>query len=376
VKVALDLTALVPERTGVDTYMLGLVRGLAEADDDTRYTLFVNAGDEEAVAGLPARFAVRRASFRPRPARLAFQQAVLPAYAAARGIDVVHSPAFISPLVRGGARQILTVHDLTSFSIPEAHTRLRRSGAYRALVARSIRAADLVTVPSSWVADDLVRLFPDVPRERVRVDPPGIGAQFGPRAGAEVEAVLRRHRIEAPYLLFVGTLQPRKNLLALVEAYAALAERDPGVPRLVLAGQAGWGGDDLRAALERPVLRGRILLPGYVQDADLPALYSGATLFLFPSIAEGFGFPPLEAMACGAPVVAANASSLRENLSGAATLVSPDAPHALSAAIEELLADDTARAALRERGLERAASFTWAEMGRRMAANYAELAAR
>jgi glycosyltransferase involved in cell wall biosynthesis len=375
VRVALDLTALVPERTGVDTYMLGLVRGLAEQEEDgARYTLFVNAGDEDALAGLPPHFDVRRASLRPRPVRLAFQQALLPAYAAARGVDVVHSPAFISPLVRGGARHVLTVHDLTSFSMPEAHTRLRRSGAYRALVTRSIRRADVVTVPSQWVADDLLRRFPGVPPGRVRVDPPGIGAQFRPQSDDEIAVALRRLGIERPYLLFVGTLQPRKNLPVLVEAYAALAARRADLPRLVLAGPTGWGSDGLGALLDRPGLRERIVLPGYVPDADLAPLYAGAELFLFPSLAEGFGFPPLEAMACGTPVVAADSSSLRENLAGAAELVPPEDPRALALAIERLLADDSGRAERRDAGLARARTFTWIELGRRLATTYAKLA--
>jgi glycosyltransferase involved in cell wall biosynthesis len=375
VRVALDLTALLPERTGVDTYILGMVHALAEQDGDAHYTVFVNAGDEAALAGLPPRFDVRRASLRPRLVRLAFQQAFLPAFVAARGIDVVHSPAFISPLVCGGARHVVTIHDLTSFSLPEVHTRLRRSSAYRVLVARSIRRADAVSVPSEWVAADVRRRFPEVPPERVRVDPPGIREAFRPRSTEEVRATLRRLGIEPPYVLFVGTLQPRKNLLALVEAYAGLAERLPAPPRLVLAGALGWGSDALREALAQPPLRERIVLPGYVPEGDLPALYSGATLFVFPSVAEGFGFPPLEAMACGTPVVASDASSLRENLSGAATLVPPDDPRALAAALEHLIADAGASDELRARGIERARSFTWSAMGRRMEETYAELAA-
>src|SRR5262249_9376169 len=197
-RVALDLTALLPERTGVDTYMLGMVHALAEQDGDAHYTVFVKAGDEAPLAGLPGRVHVRPPPRRPRPVRLAFQQAFLPAFVAARGIDVVHSPAFISPLVCRGARHVVTIHDLTSFSLPEAHTRLRRSSAYRMLVARTIRRADAVSVPSEWVAADVRRRFPEVAPERVRVHPPGIGEAFRPRSAEEVRAPLSRLALQLP----------------------------------------------------------------------------------------------------------------------------------------------------------------------------------
>ena len=372
-RVAIDLTALLPERTGVDTYLLGLVRGLAEVDGDTRYTLFVNAEDAPALEGLPPTFTVRRASLRPRPVRLAFQQAFLPAFAAARGIDVVHSPAFITPLVHGRQRHLLTIHDLTFFSIPEAHTRLRRSGAYLALVGHSIRRADRISVPSAWVAAELRRQFPDVPADRTRVDPLGVAARFRPHP--DPSETLRRLGVEPPYLLFVGTLQPRKNILGLLAGYRALVARRPDAPRLVLAGTPGWGGEELERALADPALAGRLVLPGYVADKDMPALYSGAELFVFPSLAEGFGFPPLEAMACGTPVVAGDATALRENLAGAAELVPPGDSDALAETFARLLADERERAALSARGLERARRFTWTELARRVAASYAELAA-
>jgi glycosyltransferase involved in cell wall biosynthesis len=372
-RVAIDLTALLPQRTGVDTYMLGMVRALAEIDRETHYSLYVNRADAPALRGLPRNFSVRRASLRPRLIRLAFQQLLLPLAAATRGVDVVHSPAFISPLVRGRQRHLLTIHDLTSFSIPEAHTRLHRSSAYRALVARSIRAADRVSVPSAWVASELRERFPEI-GGRVRVDPPGIGSHFRPQSETEVAPVLARLGIEAPYLLFVGTLQPRKNVLGLLAAYRLLVERRPDTPRLALVGASGWGDGALRSVISDPLLQDRIVLPGYVSASDLPALYGGATIFLFPSLAEGFGFPPLEAMASGTPVVASDSSSLTENLAGAAELVPATDAGALAATIERLLADRGARETLAARGLERARRFSWAELGRRMAANYAELA--
>jgi glycosyltransferase involved in cell wall biosynthesis len=373
-RVAIDLTALLPEPTGVDTYMLGLVRGLSECDPDSAYTLFVNAGDAALFRDLPPNFSLRARSLRPRPVRLAFQQLYLPALALAQSFDVVHSPAFISPLFRGRQKHLLSIHDMTSFSHPDCHIALRRSRAYRSMVLASIRRADRVTVPSDYVAEDVRRWIGGLPDDRVQVDRPGVDARFWPLPEKEIDPVLARLEIERPYFLFVGTLQPRKNLLALMAAYSRLVKRRPDAPRLVLAGRSGWEAEPIFRAAAEPVLAGRVLFPGYVAPADLPALYAGAYAFVFPSLAEGFGFPPLEAMACGTPVIASDTSALRENLAGAAELVPPAETGALLDALERVVADGSLRRSLVARGRERAARFGWLELAAGIAATYRALA--
>lgn len=376
-RVGIDLTALLPMATGVDVALRGLVTALATVDRDTRYSIFVNREDAALFAGtLPSNFALAALSRRPRPARLAFQQVLLPLYAAARRLDVVHSPSFIMPMIRGRTRHLLTIHDMTSFSLPDYHIPLRRSAGYRHAVLASIRRADLVTTPSEFVRRDLLTRAPDVPPERVRVLGWGIGDEFRPRPEAEARVALDHLGLPWPYVLYVGAVQPRKNLSCLLEAYRRLIAAGDVDEHLVIAGPLAWDLEAVLPGLDEPTLRARVHRTGYVSARDLPWLYAGARLFVFPSFEEGFGFPPLEAMACGVPTVSSEGSSLVENLEGAAELVPPDAPDALVAAMRRLLVDDDERQRRSALGIVRAARFRWDETARRARDCYYELANR
>lgn len=359
VRVGLDLTALLPEATGVDVSLLGLARALLHEDRTTAYTLFVNHEDRARFADVAGRARVLPLCRRPRAVRLTFQQVLLPATAAALGLDVVHSPSFIMPLVRGTARHVLTVHDLTSFSLPDVHVPLRRSAAYQHAVATSIRRADAVTVPSRFVRDALLTRFPDVRAERVRVIPWGIDEAFRARSREDARRGVAHLTLPARYVLFVGTLEPRKNLRALLAAWRYLQQDGRAAGSLVLAGRLGWDYEPMLTALAAPPLAGRVHRLGYVAQDDLPSLYAAADAFVYPSLEEGFGFPPLEAMACGVPVIAADGSALAENLRDAALLVPPTDERALADAIARVQHDVALRDELRRRGLERAARFAW-----------------
>jgi alpha-1,3-rhamnosyl/mannosyltransferase len=268
------------------------------------------------------------------------------------------------PWLRGGAQHLLTVHDMTLFSMPEVHTRLHRSRAFTRMVLASIRRADLLSVPSRSVRDELLARVPGICASRVRVTPWGVSERFS-RGGQE--GALRPHLPwipRAPYVLSVCTLEPRKNLPRLVEAFQLLV-RESGIDaHLVLAGALGPGRDAVLAEVAASALADRVHLPGFIPDDVLPAVYRGAQVFACPSLAEGFGFPPLEAMAAGVPVVASSGSSLEENLGGAAILVPPNDPRALAAALRTLLTDPGARASAIAAGVDRAARFRWEDTAR------------
>jgi alpha-1,3-rhamnosyl/mannosyltransferase len=370
--VGIDLTAFLKQPTGVEVALKGLVRALMAVDSETRYTVFVNYEDRHIFdGGLPPTFTVAPLCLRSRAARLAFQQGLLPAAAIALRLDVVHSPSFIMPMIRGPQRHILTIHDLTSFSLPEYHIPVRRSALYRTAVLASIRRADLVTTPSRFVRDAVLRTVPGLAADRVRVVPWGIDDEFRPRPEAAARRALAHLALPWPYVLFVGAIQPRKNVITLLDAFGRLVA-DGDVPEsLVLAGPLAWDYDAVVAAARAPALAGRVHLTGYVSTADLPWLYAGARLFAYVSFEEGFGFPPLEAMACGVPTVASRSSALAENLEGAAALVPPGAPDELAAAMRRILGDDREHARLRADGLGRAAGFRWRDAAERMRACYA-----
>jgi glycosyltransferase involved in cell wall biosynthesis len=370
-RVAIDLTALLPRRTGVDTYIVELVKHLAKIDGENQYTLFVNAADRRHFDGtLGENMTVRAWSGRPRALRLAFQQCALPVASALSGFDVIHSPSFLLPLWRGRARHLLTVHDMTFFTRPALHNRLHRSSLFRRAVRMSIRRAHMVNVPSEAVRRDILRLLPDVPDERVRVTPWGIHPRFCPAPQAQVGAELARLGVRQPYVLSLGTIEPRKNQLTILEAFRCLVASGETRLHLVLAGGLGWNTRAVLDAAESPDLRERIHVLGYVSDEALPWLYRGASLFVYPSIDEGFGFPPLEAMACGVPVIASRGSSLEENLHGAAHLVSPGNSKSLTDAMRELMADPVRRESLAQLGRERAATFRWEDTARLLVSCY------
>jgi glycosyltransferase involved in cell wall biosynthesis len=360
-RVAIDLTALNAKPSGIDRYLVGMVRSLARLENGAEFFIFINVEDRARFTGPnrpPARCHVLSCCFRPRIIRLFFQQFLQPLLLYLLRIDVLHSPTFIMPAWRGDARHVLTIHDMSSFAMPHCHPPTRRGPLYERVVRASIRRANLVTVPSSSVKADILRFVPQINEERIRVIPCGIDDAFHPRDPAEVATVLQRLSISTPYVLYLGTLDPRKNLPTLIDAFAELAAE--GRPEhLVLGGDAGWSPNELLSRVARPDLHGRIHFAGYIVEADLPLIYGGATLFVYPSLLEGFGFPPLEAMATGVPVVASDTSSLRENLAGAATLVPPDDSRQLAAAMRILLIDEAARLSAVEAGLKRSQTYRW-----------------
>jgi alpha-1,3-rhamnosyl/mannosyltransferase len=219
-------------------------------------------------------------------------------------------------------------------------------------------------------------LWPDTDPERIRIIPYGVGDEFRPCTREAVAGMLERRGLPERYVLFVGTIEPRKNLEVLVEAYRRLVLSARVAEHLVLAGQLGWGFDTLLRRLDADDLRGRVHLTGYLPRVELPLLYSGARVFVYPSLYEGFGFPPLEAMACGVPTLASASSSLVDNLRDAAELIPTGDAAAMAAALERLLGDDRTWQRQREKGLARAATFRWEQTAIATLQCYRDLAAR
>jgi alpha-1,3-rhamnosyl/mannosyltransferase len=259
-------------------------------------------------------------------------------------------------------RCAVTVHDAILFVMQRVYERRKRLRyrIARALERAVARRAALVLTDSAASGDDIVRWL-GVDRSRVRVAPLGVDRRFAPRPAAEVDAVRARLGLRRPYLLYLGGIDERKNVPRLLEAYAGLRAQRASTPDLVLAGpierEAGFA--ELVARVSALGLDDAVRRVGYVDDAGLPALLSGAECFVFPSLYEGFGLPPLEAMACGTPVVATNGGSLGEVLGDAALTVPPDDAAALGRAMARVLDDAALREDLRRRGRERAAGFTW-----------------
>lgn len=334
-------------RTGTENYSLYVIRALMEAGAQHTFTLYFNEPPEPGL--FPALPNVR---LRVIPFPRLWTHIRLAAEVQLRPPDVLFVPAHVLPLVPG--RAVATVHDLGYRHFPQAHPWAARM--YLEWGTRhNARAGRLVIADSHATREDLIRFY-RVPADKIRVAYPGLRPDLQPvQNAAALEAALRRYGIEPPYVLYVGTLQPRKNLARLIEAFAQV----PPPYRLVLAGRKGWMYGEILRRAEESGIGERVLFPGYVPDEDLSALLTGAALFAFPSLYEGFGLPVLEAMACGAPVVCSDAGSLPEVAGDAAILVPPTDTEALAAAMNRVLADEGLRAELVRRGRERARLFTW-----------------
>jgi glycosyltransferase involved in cell wall biosynthesis len=269
--------------------------------------------------------------------------------------DVFHATNHMFPFKVRAARTVLTIHDVTILLFPQWHpaARLRLMG--QALAPAAARADRIVT-PSHYTRHDVLKLLPVDP-ERVVVVPGGIDPIFTPRGEAEVATRLAPLGLRPDdYLLFLGTIEPRKNLSRLLEAVES-AGREIGV--LVLAGGQGWNNAAIRDAIVRLTRAGRARDLGYVPDDLRRPLLAGARAFVYPSLYEGFGLPPLEAMACGTPVLTSNVSALPEVMGDAALYVDPEDVSALTAALRRIWGDAALRADLRARGLARATMFSW-----------------
>lgn len=346
--IGIDASRAVTARpTGVEVYSQRLIQALLALDSPHRFRLYFRSAPP--AGDFPG--AERR--FIPFPRlwthlRLSWELAHRPP-------DVLFVPSHVLPLLHPRV-SLVTVHDLGYLYFPEAHPWRQR--LYLDLSTRwNARAATHLLADSQATKADLVARYA-TPPEKITVAYPGADETLAPvRDPATIEAIKARHGITGDYFLYLGTLQPRKNLSRLITAFAALQPETV----LVLAGKRGWLYDDLGAAAQvrRLGLEGRVLFPGYVPGEDKAALLSGALAFLFPSLYEGFGLPVLEAQACGCPVIASAASSLPEVAGDAALLVDPEDTTAIAAAMRRIVADPALRESSIERGFANVRRFSW-----------------
>lgn len=308
-----------------------------------------------------------------RPARLAWEQTGLPMLAQQVGAEVLHSPHYTMPL-RAGRPVVVTVHDATFFTEPELHTPVKGT-FFRSATRTALKRATRVVVPSEATRGELTRLL-GAPADHIDVAYHGVDtATFHVPTDAERQRVQTRLGLRRedgshqPYVAFLSTLEPRKNVPGLVRGWVEACRDREDAPALVLAGGAGWD-DTIDAAIAEVPPHLRVLRPGYLRYTDLPGYLGGALLVAYPSHGEGFGLPVLEAMACGAPVLTTPRLSLPEVGGDAVAYTEPDPP-AIAAALGALLDDADRRAALGRAGLERSATFTWARSAEQHLATYA-----
>ncbi len=361
-RIGIDGIPLAEEKTGVGHYTFEIAHELALAAPSDKFDLLSHLPfHAAAVAGLEP------------PPNLSFIQARtnkltkhwwtlgLPLYLRKHGLHLFHGTNYDVP-VWGGCPTVLTIHDLSLLLHPETHEERRVQRARRRLPLMS-RIATLIIVPTQSVKQEICAHL-HVGADKVVVVPEAPRRCFRPLAQAQAREINRRLGIEDNFILYVGTIEPRKNLLTLIRAFEEMLHSTPLRPQLVVAGKKGWLTDELFAYIESAQLGDRLHLTGYVSDEELRALYSTCQVMVFPAIYEGAGLPPLEAMACGAPVITTNTPALSEMVGDSARLISPTDYHSLARHLIELFYDANVRRALVAAGLNRAANFTWERAAR------------
>jgi glycosyltransferase involved in cell wall biosynthesis len=355
--VLIDATEVPADRGALGRYVDGLLTALDAAGADV--ALVCQRADEERYCRLVphAEVVMGPAALAHRPARLAWEQSGLPVVAQQVNADVIHSPYYSMPL-RPGRPSVVTIHDLTFFTEPELHSAVT-SVFFKSAIRTAVRRATRLIVPSKATRDELVRVLGADPT-RIDVAYHGVDHLLfhrpDPGQVSQVSARLGLHG--KPYVAFLGALDPRKNVAALIRGWAGAVADIDDPPALVLAGGGGWS-DEVDAAVAAVPSHLRLVRPGYLPFAELPGFFGGALVVAYPSRGEGFGLPVLEAMACGAPVLTTHCTSLPEVGGDAVAYTEPDAG-SIQAALRALIDDPGGREALAVAGHARAQEFSWA----------------
>ncbi|HKT50340.1 MAG TPA: glycosyltransferase family 1 protein [Candidatus Angelobacter sp.] len=364
-KVAIDVHSIGAQAGGNETFYRQLLQGLTEDQTQNSYTLFYTRAHAPSLVSVDQRFKWVRIPQNP-VLRISF---ALPALLRELKPDVFHCQYILPPRVK--CKTVVTIHDLAHERYPQFSPRME-GVRMRRLVPRSARRADRIITVSEHSADDLVSLY-GVPRSKITVAYQAPSPRFKPgNKSAAQEELKAKYGISSPFLLYVGRLQARKNLIRMVEAFARVRETHPDL-KLVLVGKPDLHHEQLLAKVDELALKEAVLFSGYIASDDLPVFYNAAESFVFPSIFEGFGLPVMESMASGVPTITARGSCLEEIVDDGALLIDPLSVDAITAAITRVLENSDLRRDLIARGLRRSTCFSTAAFAAKVLDAYRSL---
>jgi glycosyltransferase involved in cell wall biosynthesis len=355
-RIGIDATALPSQPVGAGNYIIQFIRSLADLEPPENLIVIAQPRGQTLIDQPGIRVDWLIVPERSPAARLVWEQVELFRLARKLNLNLLHSLHYTRPFWLPCA-SVVTFHDLTFMIAPHLHTRSKR-WFFPIAMRMSARRADALTAVSENTRQDAIRLL-GVPPEKITTTPLGVDSSFQViQDQLLLSQVRERYHLPEQFILYVGQVEPRKNLPLLVRAYRALIDQG-ATPPLIIAGGFGWGYEQVLKEIEALGLQEHIRFLGYVPQSDLPVIYNLASLFVYPTLYEGFGLPALEAMACGVPVVTTEVASLPEVVGDAAVLVPPGDQQALVTAMKEVLSDPGLRLELSRRGPTRASRFTW-----------------
>lgn len=366
-RIGIDATALPPQPVGAGNYIIQLIRALVGSDSPHQWVVFASQFGKELVdlvdsPNLEWSLLKGSATALGRTKRLLWEQIALPRLARELKLDLLHSLHYTMPLL-SPCPAVVTFHDMTFFLFPDLHTLLRRFFFPWMVRGSARRAAALIAVSES-TRQDALRLL-KFPSNKIFTVPNGVNPEFQPvRDAVRLEDCRKKYNLPEEFILTVGTIEPRKNLALLLRAFYGLVFKPAVTPdlsrlMLVVVGKLGWMYDQVFQMVRVLGLGKRVIFTGYLPASDLPLIYNLAKLFVYPSLYEGFGFPPLEAMACGIPVITSAISAMQDYVGEGGLLTPPGDEQALLDAMRNLLSDSSLRQRLTKSGQKQASGFTW-----------------
>jgi glycosyltransferase involved in cell wall biosynthesis len=356
--ILIDTTCITQKKAGVGIYAKNLIRHLLSSHSDVHLYLLVHDDDPDFnYSGHPdvTMISVPAKLFRRVALRFLLEQLFLPFLLAKHRIHVLHSLHYSFPLLHPGVKQVVTLHDMTSFKMPEVHLPLKVI-YFHVFIRAAVRYADKLIFVSNSAQQDCAAMF-HLREQASTVIHLGKADTFTPSLGSS-DHVRHKYNLPPIFLLYIGTIEPRKNLVRLVSAFASISNLHKDCV-LVIAGMKGWMYDDLFKKVHDLNIESRVIFTGFVSEEDKLDLIQAATVFVYPSLYEGFGVPVLEAMACGIPTITSNISSLPEIAGNAALLVDPTSEDEIAAALNRLLSNPDLRRELSKKSILQAALFTW-----------------
>ncbi len=357
-RIGFDATAIPDKKAGAGYYIYNLIKNLYKVDKKNRYFIFVKENQKEDFIKTDVHnFKIIPLKILNVTERLKHEHFVIPNLIKRLEIDIYHSPHYTRPLFCP-ARSVVSFHDMSFFLLPELHLK-KKSLFFKKMIRISSKKSDRIIAVSESTKNDIIRML-KIPDEKIKVIYSGVSENFIPIEKMRAKKFIRSFfNIKNRYILFVGRLEPRKNVPVLIRAYDKVKKNLNFPLKLVIVGNEGWKFKKIYETVRNLNLEKDVIFTGYIKEKYLPYFYSASEMFVYPSLYEGFGHPPLEAMACGCPVISSNVSSIPEIVGDAGILIKPEDEYQIATAILNLFKDKSLKKELSEKAIKRAKKFDW-----------------